>query len=196
MKKTGIGIALLLVSGIASANSPKWDTAYVSYLNSNVDVGAADETFNGFGIGGSLSLSSDWLLIADLKSVSKDFGNASIDLRTTSVGGGYRFSMSNTTDLYGTATLETLAADVGNDDSSDTGFGLGVGIRSMLTPTIELDAKVDYLQIDSETVTRARAGADYFINENMSLGLSYELYSPSDVELDINTLSARFKYTF
>lgn len=196
MKKIGLGLTLLLVSGAALADSPEWDTAYVSYLNSNVDVGFADESFNGFGLGGSLSFSSDWLLVADLKSVSEDFGNSSLDLRTTSVGGGYRFSMSESTDLYGTATLETLAVDAGSDDSSETGFGVGIGIRSMLTPAIEFDAKVDYLKIDSQTVTRARAGADYFINQNMSLGLGYELYSPSDVDLDINTLSARFKYTF
>lgn len=196
MKKIGLGLTLLLVSGAALADTPEWNTAYVSYLNSNVDVGSADESFNGFGIGGSIAISSDWLLIANLKSVSEDLGNASIDLRTTSVGGGYRFSMSESTDLYGTVTLETLAVDVGSDDSSDTGFGVGVGIRSMLTPVIEFDAKVDYLKIDSETVTRARAGADYFINQNISFGLGYEIYSPSDIDLDINTLSARFKYTF
>lgn len=192
MKKVGLGIALLLASSTAFAESPQWDTAYVSYLNSNVDVGSADESFNGFGIGGSASFQSDWLLVADLRSVSK----SSIDLRTTSVGAGYRFSTSKTTDLYGTVTLETLAVDVGNNDSSETGFGVGVGIRSMLTPAVEVDAKVDYLNIDSETVTRARASAFYFINNDLSLGLGYEIYSPSDVELDINTLSATLRYNF
>jgi len=93
--------------------------------------------------------------------------------------------------------LDVSGSSGGFSASDDeTGFGIGVGVRSMITSTFELSAKVDYVNIDSDDVVRAKADAFYYFTDNISVGVGYEMYRPSDVDLDIDTLNASFRYSF
>ena len=66
----------------------------------------------------------------------------------------------------------------------------------MLTSSFELGGKVDYVNIDSEDIVRAQVNAFYYFTDNISVGLGYEMYRPSDADLDIDTLGASFRYAF
>ncbi|MDV6326887.1 hypothetical protein Q5L94_02385 [Idiomarina sp. Sol25] len=52
------------------------------------------------------------------------------------------------------------------------------------------------MNIDSDDVVRAKADAFYYFTDNISVGVGYEMYRPSDVDLDIDTLNASFRYSF
>lgn len=200
MKKSILALALITASGAAMAQSPNWNKFDVSYLDTDIDIGIGEASFDGFGLNGSFSVADNWMLFADYKAVSEDANGASADLDMLSAGAGYYQGVSENTDLFATASVERLdvSGSSGGFSASDdeTGFGIGVGVRSMITSTFELSAKVDYVNIDSADVVRAKADAFYYFTDNISVGVGYEMYRPSDVDLDIDTLNASFRYSF
>lgn len=200
MKKSILALALITASSAATAQSPNWNKLDVSYLDTDIDVNIGEASFDGFGLNGSVALSDNWMLFGDYKAVSEDANGASADLDMFSAGAGFYQSVSDNTDMFATASVERLevSGSGGGISASDgeTGFGLGVGVRSMLTSSFELGGKVDYVNIDSEDIVRAQVNAFYYFTDNISLGLGYEMYRPSDADLDIDTLSASFRYAF
>ena len=200
MKKSILALALMTVSGAAMAQSPNWTKIDVSYLDTDLDVGVAEASFDGFGLNGSVALNDNWMLFADYKAVSEDANGGSADLDMLSVGGGYFRSVTDNTDLFATVSLERSerSASAGGITTSDgeTGYGLGFGLRSMLTQSFELGGEIGYVNISSEDIIRTRANAFYYFTDNVSVGVGYEIYHMRDSDVDIDTLSASFRYAF
>ena len=62
MNKSLLALALLTVSGTAMAQSPQWNKIEVSYLDSTVDVGASEPSFDGLGLSGSAVITDNWIV--------------------------------------------------------------------------------------------------------------------------------------
>ena len=191
MNKSLLALALLTVSGTAMAQSPQWNKIEVSYLDATVDVGASEPSFDGLGLSGSAVITDNWIVFTDYKTIDAEANGANADLE---------FLSADTTDIYTTISVERLdisgsaaALSVSDDD---IGYGIGIGVRSMLIPLLEVGAKIDYVDIDDTDVFRAQANAFYHFTKNLSAGIGYETYRPSDVDLDIDTVSVSFRYTF
>ncbi|HAS14486.1 MAG TPA: porin, partial [Idiomarina abyssalis] len=84
------------------------------------------------------------------------------------------------TDIFATVTYEKLELvgsvdDIGSESFDESGYGAGLGVRSMLTDFLELSVKADYLDIDDENAIRYDASAFFHLTENLSLGVGYKL---------------------
>ncbi len=199
MKKIILSASLLLVVGSAQAiDSPKWDSVTVSYQS--IDV--IDENLNGFGFSGSHSISDDFFVVGSYVSLSTqgDYGYieeinnepyffsapADFEFNTLSAGIGYRTAVSSHSDLFtavsyvGTKVKATLRERSASDSNKDNGYNVQVGLRSLVTPNIELSSSLVYTDIGESSDTGASVAVAYHITELFSLGLSYSKSDDSD----------------
>lgn len=205
MRKAVISLAMLALPSVALAESPNWNKAEASYVDANIDVDTiGDFSFDGFRVGGSAVINKDLVVLknlfvfADFDSISSDDYNIDSDLESLSAGIGSYKHLTKTTDLYATVSFERVEASSSfvsySESSSEKAAGVGIGLRSMLSPKIEVDAKLDYIAFD-ESVVRVNLSAFYHITSQLSFGLGYETHRESQ-DLDIDSLSATIRYSF
>ncbi len=192
MKKVVLVSALLLSLGTAqAAESPRWDRASISYQSVDIDD---DDKLTGFAVSGSKLLGEDFFVVGSYGNASDDIEGIEFDFNTLSVGLGYRYSISQSADLFGVVSYEDMEIEVsyqGNSASiSDNGYGLRVGVRSMLSEKVELSASLQYVDIADETETDFRVSALYSFTEQFSVGVGYSKAG------DVDTLSVSAVYFF
>ncbi|MCK7460518.1 porin family protein [Idiomarina aminovorans] len=205
MRKTVIALAMLTLPSAALAESPNWNKVDASYLDTDVGVeGLGDLSFDGFRVGGSAAINPELVVLdnlfifADFDSISNDDSNADLDVDFLSAGIGSYKHLTETTDLYATVSFERVESEISipglSTSDSDKTWGVGIGLRSMLTPKVEVDAKLDYVAFDEEVV-RVNLSAFYHVTKNVSLGLGYETRRETQ-NLDVDSLSATVRYSF
>ena len=152
-------------------------------------MSAASETVipvDGLGLSGSAVITDNWIVFTDYKTIDAEANGANADLEFLSAGAGAFKRVTDTTDIYTTISVERLdisgSATALSVSDDDIGYGIGIGVRSMLTPLLEVGAKIDYVDIDDTDVFRAQANAFYHFTKNLSAGIGYETYRPSDVD--------------
>lgn len=185
MKKLVLASVLLLSMGsIQAAESVRWDSASLSYQS--MDLG--DEGLNGFGISATKLVGEDFFITGGYSSLSDDvdvFGaKVDLDFNTLSVGLGYRYAISNKTDLFAIASYQNLEIEAsyrGNSEGeSEGGYGLQAGIRSLVTESIELSAALNYLNIGDGSDTGFNVSAMYHFTEQFSAGVGYGKLDDTD----------------
>jgi hypothetical protein len=195
MKKVVLVSALLLSFGsVQAAESPRWDSASISYQSVDVD----GDKLTGFALSGSKLLGEDFFVVGSYGNASDDidmFGsNVNLDFNTLSVGLGYRYAISQNSDFFGVVSYEDVEVEAsyqGNSESiSDNGYGLTIGVRSMLSEKVELSGSIQYVDIADETETAFSVSALYNFTEQFSAGVGY---SKAD---DVDTLSVSAVYFF
>lgn len=205
MRKAVVALAMLTLPGAVLAQSPNWNKVDASYLDTDVGVdGAGELSFDGFRVGGSATIKPDLVVLdnlfvfADFDSVTNDDSNFDLDIDFLSAGIGSYKHLTKTTDLYATASFERAkfsgSVQEFSTSASENAWAVGIGLRSMLTPTIELDAKLDYVAFDEELI-RFNLSAFYHVTKNFSFGLGYETHRETQ-DLDIDSLSATVRYSF
>ncbi|MGM0430113.1 MAG: outer membrane beta-barrel protein [Pseudomonadota bacterium] len=205
MRKAVIALAMLTLPGVVLAESPNWNKVDASYLDTDISVdGVGDLSFDGFRVGGSAAINPDLVVLdnlfvfADFDSVSSDDSNFDLDVDFLSAGIGSYKNLTKTTDLYATASFERAkisgATQGYSTSESENAWGIGIGLRSMLTPSVEVDAKLDYVAFDEELV-RFNLSAFYHVTKNFSFGLGYETHREIQ-DLDVDSLSATVRYSF
>jgi opacity protein-like surface antigen len=116
------------------------------------------------------------------------------DFNTLSVGLDYRYAISQNSDFFGVFSYEDVEVEAsyqGDSESvSDNGFGLTVGVRSMLSEKFELSGSIQYVDIADETETAFSVSALYNFTDQVSAGVGY---SKAD---DEDTLSVSAVYFF
>lgn len=206
MRKAAIALAILTLPSVALAGSPNWSKVEASYVDTDLGIDTVDDiSLDGFRVGGSIAIDQELVVLknvfafADFNSVSEDENSASIDLDHLSAGIGSFKSLSDTTDLYGTVSFERIELSTSSPltqstSDSEKAVGVGVGLRSMFTPSIEANAKVDYIAFDEATV-RLDISAFYHLTNSLSFGLGYETYKELDY-VDIDSIRASVRYSF
>lgn len=165
--------ALLLSSTAALAEGPSYSYIQAAYQEIDVDLGGNnDADGDGYGVAGSVAINEDWFLFAgwstfDLESV--------VDLDQLQVGGGWRSPISNKTDWFVTgAYIDYDLSARGAGGVSEDGFGVGLGVRSMINPAFEVYGQVNYEDVgDGET--SFAAGLWYTISGNLALGAGLDV---------------------
>lgn len=176
-------ICLLLISGsyaVNAAEGPNWNFIEGSYSKLDIDE-LSEMDPDGFGILGSFLISDDIFIFAGYTTTDDDFTMEGIkfdmEYDETLFGLGYVFYAVDTTDFYGVVSYikpEVCAGAAGESICfDDDGYGLGIGVRSMLDDRVELSARIDHIDIDGETDTSFTLGAGYFFTKNFSVGLNY-----------------------
>jgi len=190
-KKLLLGIALTYFLSPAFASDLSYNFVEIGYVDAELDDGVPGFSFDGdgFGIGGSFEVGENWFVAANYSTLGFDFG---IDLDQFSVGGGYYFGMSERTDLV--ATLSYLSAEISasgfGSDNAD-GYGVSIGVRSMLTDNVELNGSIGYSDLgDGADGTAFSAGALYSFTDNFALGFDIGI----DEDVTLYGLGGRFYF--
>jgi len=202
MKKTLIAIALIGTSTSAFADSPNWDKIQASYIETDIETPIDEDiSMDGYAVSGSLSLNESFFILANFDSVGDESNFGDVDLDSLNAGLGFNHGITDSTDVFATLTYEKLELvgsidAIGSESFDESGYGAGVGIRSMITDFFELSVKADYLDIDDENAIRYDASAFFHLTNNLSLGLGYKRYNLDEIDQDIDTVAATVRYSF
>lgn len=177
-------------------NGPKWDLVEAGYVEGDIDI--EDSSPTGFGGAFTKSLGENFYLTGRYRDISEDvtmFGESvELEVSQISLGAGYSVHVTDSTDVFGQVTYENLelGASSGGESASedDNGFGAEIGVRSMLTDSFELGAKIGYLDIADESETTFGASAYYYVTDTVAVGATYEMWD------DVDFMGINLRYAF
>ncbi|MFT6920100.1 MAG: hypothetical protein ACJA2G_002748 [Cognaticolwellia sp.] len=182
--------ALAMTSSVTLAGTPAFNFIEAGYGTADIDD--VDEVSpSGFAIGGSFLVGESVFVTASYASLGDDVFGTDIDLVTSSIGLGYRLSLTDSTDAYASVSYEYVEADIeGFGSEDDNGYGLTVGFRSRLTEQFELDGSIGYVDIADESETAVGISGHYYFTPNFAVGLSYS----TTADVSITGVSARYAF--
>jgi hypothetical protein len=172
-------LAALGVAGPALAQAPKSGLSYsyaeLGYVNTEIDDANLDG--DGLVIKGSWGFTNRFHAFASYADLGFDFG---VDSSQFEIGAGINQPLTPKIDLV--ATVSYLSAEVTanvpgfrNLSVDDDGFGVGVGLRGLVTDQVELNGRIDYVDFDN-------AGDD----TSFTVGGRYSFTSQWSAGADIN----------
>jgi hypothetical protein len=164
------GFFVLFLAIPAMAESPSFNFVQVGYQEVDLDVGGGfDVDGDGWNLGGSVEFAQNFFGYVSYSDVGFDF---SIDLTQLQVGMGWVTDISQNTAVFARAAYVQAEVDVPGFGSEDeSGYGLGVGIRSNVTPLIELYGEIAYSDLGNGADTTAFGGGIFFnITKMFALG--------------------------
>jgi hypothetical protein len=172
--------------------SPNWNYIQGSYASADV-IGFEP---SGFAVNGSHLIGDNFFLMGDYNLLSEDVSgfDLDVDYAQLSLGLGYRYAVNSSSDVYVAVSYEDVTFELSGNDSklksSENGYGVQVGVRSMVTDNIELSGSLGMVSIDSESDTAYDLGANYFFNESFSAGVGYSSWD----DIDITSLNVRYSF--
>lgn len=187
MKKVFLISALsFIAASVHAENSLQWNQASIGVASASI---GDDISLSGIAFAGTKLMNDNVFLSGRFDSTSGDVirsGNI-IDLELTrlSMGAGYRHALNEATDVFGRVTFESYQASASapyrgftlSAEDSTTGLALEGGIRSMVSPSIELGASITSISLSVDagsdgSDTSLNANAIYHFNEKYSAGLN------------------------
>lgn len=184
---SSISIAVLAAT-LSTANATDFNYSYVEGAYQDIDLNGVDS--EAFDFLGSYDVVPGFNVIAGYATGKTDnmAGGSDLDFDTLSLGLGYHAPVAENTDF--TANLKLIKQDM-DLVGDDTGYGFGIGVRHMLTDTIEVGSNIDFVDIYDADDTTFRVDSRFFVNKEISLGLAY---STSSEEVDIFSAGVRFDF--
>lgn len=163
-------ISLLALTAPALAEGPSYNYFEGAYQRVDIDDNFIDVDGDGFSIGGSIELAENWHFFGGYGSTDFDFG---IDLDELSIGGGFHTDLTPTLDFVANLAYVRLDASANGFSLDDDGIGAEIGLRSMLSDSLELAGFIQYIDLgDSGDETSLRGEAWYSFTENFAVGLN------------------------
>lgn len=182
----------------SQASGPNWNYIEAAYLSADIDILEQSVKPKGYGVIGSTLVSDSVILSIGYNRVSEDEvlgSNIDATLSQASATIGYRYRTSDTTDLFVMASYlygEIEGSWDGNSESyDDNGYGLRVGVRSMVTEYFEASATIDRVEINSESEAVFAVSAYYHFNKQFAIGAGYTI--ADDVDLYNASLRVSFQ---
>jgi hypothetical protein len=180
MKIKAIILALAATASMSSFAQTKTETglAYnqvgAGYASMTTTVSSKDYTFSGLGVGGSVLVGSNFLLSGNTISANGSVEGINLNISSTSISAGARFGVGAQTDVYGSVSyLDAKYAALGAS-VSDNGYGLNVGIKTMIAPGFTGSVFVGQSKLSkSDSSTSFGAGLDFNVAPNVQIGGSY-----------------------
>ena len=182
MKKTLLtGTLLSILSFGAIAETPSFN--YVDLGYSNWDFDGANSSIDGFELKVSRQINDMFYIAGDFNRLSNN--GASVNL--TTLGLGYMNNFSESTTFFAELDYANISPE---NSSSENGFEITTGIRSMLTPQFELKGAVEYLSLDNDDITSLVVGGAYNFTD------TFAVYADYKVESDLNRLGVGIRINF
>lgn len=179
------------ISSSTLADSLDWNFVEAGYALTDID-GLSGFSPSGLAIAGSKLLDENIFIAASYSMLSDDFRGVDLDIDQVSAGIGYRYGLSSTTDVYVAASYEyfEVSANSGGGSADDSGYGLTIGVRSMLTEVFELSGSIGYVDIDDDSETALSVAAYYYFSDQVSIGAHHSTSSDAD------TTGVSVRYSF
>jgi hypothetical protein len=124
------------------------------------------DDFSGFGVSGSMEFTPEFFGLASIDSLDAD--NSSADASVLSLGAGYNRAINEALDIVATASLKRFKLD---GAGSETGFGLGIGLRGKIVDQLELHGGLEYTDVNDNSDTTLRIGGRWYFTPNFAAGL-------------------------
>lgn len=198
MKKSTLIVTLLAAlygtttSTQAQANDINWNYLSAGYKSMSIDDDESFDTdLSGFEFEGSLTLTNNVFVMAELESLSDEitFMNTDIDvdMTQTRLGLGYAHAFSAQSSVFGAvgyANIDTEAKAGSFKEGEDFGgYFIRGGLRSKLTNEVELFGYATYSNYDideeindgDDDETTITVGGRYYVQPNLTLNASYQI---------------------
>ncbi|MGH8193331.1 MAG: outer membrane beta-barrel protein [Woeseiaceae bacterium] len=163
-------LGLFSISGGGLAED--FDYSFVQGSYGQVEFDDFDVDGDSFGIDGSFAVSDRFHVFGSYETADFDAG---VDLNSMQAGLGFNSPLSDTIDFIASlAYVNTEVEAAGFGSADDNGYGLGLGLRAMASPALELDGGISYVDYggDSDGDTEFGAGFLYHFSESVAVGLS------------------------
>jgi opacity protein-like surface antigen len=199
MKRIGIAVlsaASLLAAGTAAAAEPQWNYGQIGWIQvdgyENADYSLPEG--DGFKVNGSIGFLENYHFQLSYEDGTYDIEDGDVDwdgYRAT-LGFHQGISASGNTQLIANINYFDIDFDEdgaeGGDDSSD-GYGLGFGLRSMVSDKVELEGMINWTKgtwdpasgpDEDYTDTTISVGGRYHWLPNVSTGVTLSLNGDGD----------------
>ena len=177
---------ILLASSNAISREISYD--YIQGTYSSVTDSRFPNDIDGdrFGVSGSLGVTQNLALTAGFNATSFD---NDIDTSQFVLGVTLHAPIAVGTEVVG--NLSALKAEIEGTkfDDNDTGAIVGIGIRHLVTNSVELDGGISYTDVLDDNFTTFGFGARFYANDEISFGIGYAAEDDADSIL----LNARFE---
>lgn len=166
-----LSIGLLFLSSTAAmAEGPSYSYIQAVYEEVDIDLGGGiDADGDGWAVAGSVAINESWYAFANYSSAELE--NV-VDVDQFGLGVGWHSAINTTTDWFVSAAYVDAEVSAGGFGSvDDSGFGLALGLRSMLTPSLELAGAINYVDFGDGDDTSFGVAAWYTVTGNLAVGL-------------------------
>jgi predicted porin len=182
-------LAGIFISGLAgNVQAENFDYNYIQGAYESIDLDGPDADV--FRLSGSYEFTPQLTFIGEYATgdIDNPTGGSDLDFEETVIGLGYHTELMRSTDLTANIKVINQDTDLAGDD---TGYGLGVGLRHKLADNIEVNANVDFVDVNQNEDTSLELGARYYFSKAYSAGLSYS----SSTE-DVDVVSGNIRWDF
>lgn len=187
MLRSLLFVLLIAFSGAAFADEFNYNSLTLSYGTIDIDNSSIDA--DSIGLDLSFALGESFLLVGGY-SVAED--DLSTEITNWNGGIGYHYPITKTVDFVADVTYEYIDISVplfGSVD--DNGFGASAGLRANATEFIELNAFVNYIDMDLLGDDTAFSAAALFnLTDSFAVGVSGQW----DDDVAVYSIGARFYF--
>lgn len=190
-----LGASTLLLAGAATAQQSPFSYNYVQGNVTQGEIGSLDYTSVGAEL--SLSLTDNVFLkgsVTEGESDDRVFSgpfSGKLDIQSYTLGLGYHTPINNRTDFVAEASYINNEASFRGFSMDSEGYGIDLGVRSMLTSALELQAALNYVDgSDMDGDIGFSVDARFYLSPKLSLSAGYF----EQDEFDGLTASLRYNF--
>jgi hypothetical protein len=188
----GAVLALAAFASTSPAPANEMRYSFVDFGYSRVDLDDLDDEGSGFFLRGSIAFGERWFVFAGYREAGFDAFGFDVDVEAVQFGAGGHLALTDAVDLVASAGYleRTLDAPFGFA-IDESGFLFSPGIRARPFAAVELEAGLEYTNLDdSGGDTGARIAVRYHFAPAFAAGLEFRF---GDDETDIGLYG---RYTF
>lgn len=186
MKRIALVLALSTIAISAQASELDYNYAQASYVGADIDGTSLD----GFGLNGSFKFNDDFYGIAGYQQTSK----GSVELSEFDFGLGFRKNIHEGTDWVSELSWIRNTFDYGPYSTSNNGYRIATGVRSMVSEQFELNGKINYTNVSNfGNGFGVGVGGVYHFNDTFGVGIGFD-YADRDTNLNSWNIGARLNF--
>lgn len=183
----GFTTALCLLPALGQAEF-NYTTVELGLTDVEYDVGPFGIDGDGISISGSYAISDSFFLAGEYDDIDFDFG---IDGEILEVGGGYVHPLQDDLDFIATFGYLETEISSGPFSADDDGLFLGGGVRAALGEDFEVDAILQYVNMDlGDSDTGIEVRGRYYFSDKMAA------WAQTDFGSDIETFRLGIRFDF
>lgn len=175
---------LMLVHMSAFADGFNYSYVEAGYIDTEMDAGPVDIDGDGIEILASYSVAEEFHVFGGYEDLGFD---ANVDMTTITLGGGMNYVINEDWDVVGRVAYVSADIDTPAGSLDEDGYFLQGGVRGRLSSNLELEAGLEYLDLNSSD-TSVFVSARYYLDNGLGLGAGLDL-NDGDSKL---TLAVRF----